>query len=235
MKIALLVCDDSNRTFPHASGSYVDMFTQLFSEIDHEVELVAFEMQRKEFPEDISSFDGFLSTGGSNSVYEDLPWIDAMKSFVAKLYVEKQKYFGVCFGHQIIAEALGGKVEKAKEGWMVGVKETEITKIQPWMKPAKTLFKLISSHKDQIVKLPPNAETIGLYQGCNCSVLKLEDHFVGVQGHPEFKKEYAQPLMESRKDIIPTEVIEVARASFASSPDHKLLATWSYNFFKEKG
>ncbi len=233
MKIALLVCDDSNKTFPHNSGSYVDMFDRLFEGIEHKVELIPFDVRFNKYPGDLSIFDGFLTTGSSYSVYENVPWIYELKNFIRKLFENNHKYFGICFGHQLIAESLGGKVEKSNEGWMVGVKQTKIIKEQPWMMPQQSYCMAISSHHDQIVELPPKAEVIGYYKGCQHSMIKVGDHFIGFQGHPEFRKEYALPLMESRRDRIAVETIESAKFSFEISPDHKLLRTWIYNFLSE--
>lgn len=233
MKIALLVCDDSMKTFPHNLGSYVDMFVRLFENIEYKVELIPFDVRLNEYPRDLNIFNGFLTTGSSCSVYEDVVWINELKKFIQKLYENNFKYFGVCFGHQLIAESLGGKVEKSKEGWMVGVKQTEIIKQQPWMVPQQSNCMAISSHQDQIVELPPKAEVIGYYKGCHYSMIKVNDHFIGFQGHPEFRKEYALPLMESRRDRIAIEIIEAAKPTFKISPDYKLLSTWIYNFFSD--
>ena len=231
MKIALLICDDAINLFPHRSGSYVDMFNRLFEGLDAKVELSPFDVRRNEYPKDLRVFDGFLTTGSACSVYENVPWINELKNFIRKLFDNGQPYFGICFGHQLIAESLGGKVAKSDEGWMVGVKRTEIIKQQKWMLPQQSHCLAISSHQDQIVELPPQTEVIGRNQGCQYSMIKLGEHFIGFQGHPEFRKDYALPLMESRRDRIAVEIIESARPTFAISPDFSVLGTWICNFF----
>ena len=273
MKIALLVCDDSNRTFEHNSGSYVDMFVDLFAPLKDEVsrpiiqnaidqnrefqkqqdkkhkiesdddfsieqkkekiELIPFDVRINEYPNDLNIFDGFLTTGSVHSVYEKLPWINTLKNFIQKLCENNHKYFGICFGHQLIAQSLGGKVEQSNEGWMVGVKQTNIIKPQPWMTPRQSSCHIISSHRDQIVELPPGAEVVGHSQGCPNSMIKLGETFIGFQGHPEFSKEYALPLMISRHDQMNEETIEAAKKSFEVSPDQHLLRNWIINFFSK--
>ncbi|MES0491900.1 MAG: hypothetical protein ABUK01_18030 [Leptospirales bacterium] len=237
MKIALLVCGDVDKTFQHNSGSYPDMFVRLFAgtenNTDQQVELVPFDVRLNNYPRDLTVFDGFLTTGSSLSVYENLTWLYELKNFIRKLYKNGHKYFGVCFGHQLIAESLGGKVEKSSKGWMVGVNQTKIEKPQTWMTPEKSDCMVISCHQDQVVTLPPESEVIGYSLGCPYSMIKVGDHFIGIQGHPEFTKDYALPLIESRQDKIPIDTIEAAKLSFEISPDNTLLRTWIINFFSE--
>jgi GMP synthase (glutamine-hydrolysing) len=233
MKVALLVCDDSSRAFPHHQGSYLDMFVRLFSFIKHNVELIPFDVRFNNYPDDWGIFNGFLTTGSSFSVYEDVPWIQELKNFTCKLYESGHKFFGVCFGHQLIAESLGGKVAKAPQGWMVGVKQTDIILNKSWMDPQSSHCMVISSHQDQIIQLPPKAEVIGFSEGCPYSMIALADHFVGFQGHPEFSKAYALPLMESRQDRIPKKIIQEAKQSFEISPEQHMLASWIFNFFNQ--
>lgn len=234
MKIGLLVCDDSNKSFPHESGSYVEMFRELFEKLDESIELVPFDVRADEYPKDLTPYAGFLTTGSACSVYDNLPWIETLKIFLHQLYNNHCKYFGVCFGHQLIAESFGGLVKKAPADWMVGVKQTKILKPQSWMQPNNLLCNAISSHQDQILELPNGATRIGAYEGCANAMIKMGERFIGFQGHPEFKQSYALPLMESRNDRISKEILSVARKTFEISPDHKLLAKWIFNFFNER-
>ncbi len=238
MRLGLLICDESKSAIDHPCGSYLNMFQKLFSEFK-EVELVGFDLCQGEYPMDPTEFDGFVSTGSSVSVYDDLEWIQRFEEFLRKLYQLEIKYFGVCFGHQMLARALGGEVGKANQGWMVGVKSVEVHSAQDWMGPNiqtsaenKTKVNIISSHQDQVITLPKGGFPIASSLDCPIAMFGVGDNLVGIQGHPEFQREYAQPLLESRREMIGDIIVDPAIQSYEESLDSREIACWIVNFMK---
>jgi len=235
MNICLLKCGSVFKHLEHISGDYNDMFARLFSNNSFDIKWDVFEVYKGNYPVNLTRYDGFLSSGSLSGVYEDDPWIKEYQTFVQRLFLEKYKHVGICFGHQMIARALGGVVEKAAQGWGLGIKTVTIHEIQPWMSPVpgKTI-KLIFSHQDQVIKLPVNAQVIASSAHCPVTIFTVDDLFLGIQPHPEFSKAYSKATIEYRRESVERKTVENALASLVQTTDEKLLAHWIYNFFTFK-
>ena len=235
MKIGLLQCDSVLDSLQEKHGNYPAMFRDLFKGLDSRIEFSVFDVREGEYPEDIHAFDGFITTGSRHGAEDDLPWIKELISFVQTLYQAQIKLVGICFGHQIIAKALGGKVMKSDKGWGVGMSVNEVVddpSQHAWMQPAKAELKLIVSHQDQVVQLPKGSQVLAASEFCPAYMYRVGECFLSVQGHPEFSKAYSHDLMESRRDRIPHDVIEAGQASLKQDEDDELMTRWIINFLK---
>ena len=127
MKIGLLVCDHVRGKFLDISGDHPDMFRRLFAGYP-DVEIVPYDAINGELPADLYECDAWIATGSKYSVNDDYQWIRDLEDFVRRVASSSVPFVGVCFGHQLIASALGGSVVESERGWGVGVKEVEIAK-----------------------------------------------------------------------------------------------------------
>ena len=233
MNICLLKCGNVQHDLLHVSGDHEDMFISLFQKYAPSVRLFVFDVQKDIYPNNLNDYVGFLSTGSPESVYDDFSWINTYKSFTHKLFLNGHKHVGICFGHQMIAEALGGKVEKSERDWGIGIKSFQIFSSTPWMNDKKLEnYSLIVSHQDQIVKLPENTKVIAGNDHCPVGIFTIGDHVLGIQQHPEFTKEYHTASMNSRRNIIKPELIESALKTMDQKTDSGIVAKWIENFFK---
>ena len=228
MNIAILNCDQIKPEFEQAYGQYPRMFKSLLSNIDKEMIFSEFDVMHGEYPQDINDSDLFIITGSRADAYADIPWINHLKVFVNKLNDQKKKLFGVCFGHQIIAQALGGTVKKAESGWHVGVDKLELLD-NTLMDLA--VLDLIFSHQDQVIEIPPSAKLIGTC-GSNCpnAAFTIGNHIVALQGHIEFSKSFAKDLLDMRKEILGEEKYTSAIKSLAKETDEVLLTQAVVNY-----
>jgi GMP synthase-like glutamine amidotransferase len=234
MNICLLKCGTIQPDLLHISGDHEDMFISLFKKHVPSIRLFVFDVQKDNFPCNLNDFDGFLSTGSPDSVYNNEEWINTYKNVTHRLFLRKHKHVGICFGHQMIAEALGGKVEKSENDWGIGIKTSDIYTHPSWMNDENLkTYSLIVSHQDQVVKLPEKATIIAGNEHCPVGMFGIGDHVLGIQQHPEFSKEYLIALLNSRRNIIKAELIESALKSMDQKTDSAIVAKWIAHFFKK--
>jgi GMP synthase-like glutamine amidotransferase len=222
VKLGLLVCDHVRPEFLHVSGDYPDMFRRLFT--NHpDVDIVVYDVIGGEMPSDPAECDAWITTGSRYSVNDDEPWIRQLEQFVREVAKEKVAFVGVCFGHQLIAKALGGTVVKSDQGWGVGAKEVRVREDLGLGRS----YTVITSHQDQIDELPPGAEILGWNEHCPISMLGVGENMIGIQGHPEFDPAYSEALMESRRgDLIPEATVEDGMSSLDRDIDGDRLVDW---------
>ena len=177
-------------------------------------------------PEDHAAY---LITGSAAGVYDPLPWIAPLEDFLRSAK-GKAKLIGVCFGHQVMAEAFGGKVEKSIRGWGVGLQRYEIVVRAPWMDEVNSID-IPVSHQDQIVVQPPHTHILASSDFSPFGMLAYEDQpAISMQFHPEFERDYARALIESRRDRLTDP--DAALASLDAPDDRARVAGWIRGFLE---
>ena len=233
MKIGILECDVVADELQAEFGNYATMFEAMLGEVAPDFEFVTYRVLDSEFPASVDDCDGYITTGSRHGVNDGLPWIDTLEQFVADLVKDEKKFVGICFGHQVLAKALGGQVAVSDGGWAIGISCNEIDVTKAWMNPAQKNLNLIVSHHEQVSKLPEGVEVLASSDFCPYYMLQYGDHMMSVQGHPEFSKAYSSALMDKRADRIPAERIRSGKASLEESMHSNLMMQWIVNFFKE--
>jgi len=233
MKLGVLLCDHVQPQLQPDFGDYSQMFKAIVSSSNVPVDLHYFDVINGEFPEYLDSCDCYITTGSKHGVNDNLPWLTQLTEFVVSLHKAKKGLVGICFGHQLIAKALGGSVDKSVKGWGIGIARAKTIKHTPWMKPQAQAVNLVVSHQDQIKTLPSNAQILLSNEFCPCSMFTVGKHFLGVQGHPEFSRIYSYALMDSRRDRIPAERITLAVNSLAYQADDVLVMKWLIQFLQQ--
>lgn len=223
MKLAILETGRPPGDLVRRFGDYPAMMTRM---LDGEFEIDTFDVAAGEFPADPSDYEAYLVTGSPAGVYDPLPWIEPLKQFLRD--AGDRKLVGICFGHQIMAEAFGGHVEKSDKGWGIGLQHYEIDRVEPWMDEMASID-VPASHQDQVVAQPPHTEVIASSPFTPFAALAWTDRpAISVQFHPEFDSDYAKALIEARREKMPD--ADRAIASLARPNDNARIADWIRRF-----
>jgi GMP synthase-like glutamine amidotransferase len=175
--------------------------------------------------------DGWILSGSPKSAYDKDEWILDLQKFIKSTFEKEIKLAGVCFGHQLIAHSLGGKAEKSKNGWGVGVREFSIIDQAPWMNPSIKKCSLIFSHQDQVSQLPTGAKLLAEDAFCPIQMYSVGHHVFSFQGHPEFTPEFAQMRLDSRKALIGEETYSTASKNLHNKTNRSEIGQWLRHFF----
>ena len=222
MKIAILETGRPPGNLTDEFGDYPAMFAQMLGD---GFEIESFDVQSGQLPDPVAHH-AYLITGSPAGVYDPLPWIDPLQQFIRS--ANGAKMVGICFGHQVMAEALGGHVEKWKKGWSTGLHRYAIVRSEPWLDGAGTIA-IPASHQDQVVVQPPNTEVLAASDFTPFAALAWTDRpAISFQFHPEFSPAFAKALIEKRYDAVPDP--EAAIASLDAPNDSPRVAQWVRNF-----
>ena len=234
LKIAILEADHVAEHLRVIHGSYPEMFTQLLQWADGSVVCDAFTVIDGQYPDSMRDYDGFLITGSRFSAYDSETWIAKLMAYVKELYRARKPLVGICFGHQLIAQALEGATERAKQGWGIGARTSRLYYRPQWMKtlPEKNEFTLLHSHQDQVTKLPKHAALLAGNSFCPNAMYQLGETILTFQGHPEFTKQYCLGLMGMRKEQLGQELYQEGVKSLNQSVDTDLVGKWIVEFFQ---
>ncbi|SEN17851.1 GMP synthase-Glutamine amidotransferase [Gemmobacter aquatilis] len=222
MLIGILQTGQAPDILAEQSGDYPDMFQRLLA--DQGLEFRTYRVLDMEFPADVAECDGWLITGSRFGAYEDHPFIKPLEAFIRAAYDAQVPMVGICFGHQIIAQALGGKVEKFPGGWSVGPTEYDF---------GGERLRLNAWHQDQVVEKPAMAEVAACSDFCQNAALVYGDRAFTVQAHPEFKDDFVDGLMKTRgKGVVPDALMAEAGARLGSEIHDQTIAERIAAFFK---
>ncbi|GAB2802211.1 GMP synthase [Halomonas shantousis] len=232
MRIGLLQCDDVAEELQPRHGNYPEMFERVFAAIDPTLEFRHWRCHDGDIPDDVEATDAWLITGSKFGVNDGHAWIESLCGFVRELWQAGKPLVGVCFGHQLIAKALGGAVDRCERGWGVGMSFNRLTTRAEWMEPWQEGLDLVVSHQDQVVQLPEKATVLAESDFCPVYLMQVGETFLGIQGHPEFAKAYSADLIALRQSSIPGNRMREGIASLHAPVDDQLMVRWALNFMR---
>lgn len=233
MKIGILktgdIPDDIDTEFPTYSHMIADMLENAGLDAQYEF----FDILAGNFPDSVTSCDGWLVTGSKFGVYEDHVWIAPLKRFIQSAFAQSVPMVGICFGHQIIAAALGGTVAKTDIGFLCGNNAYELTDHLSFMNQSDKDFTIQAMHQDQVITLGEAARVLAKSAHCANAALTYGDTVLSFQGHPEFSARYSRDLIETRTpQFIPPERGKQALENVDDNNQSGLVARWIADFYR---
>ena len=232
MKLTIIQTGDVPALLRPKFGPYRKMFEDMFDRtgLGFSYEMVAIS-DGEPFPKP-AQLEGIVITGSPAGVYDDLPWLDPLRNFIRAAYANRKPMLGVCFGHQIMADALGGDVRKSEKGWGLGRHSYEVRYRPAFMRGAPTELAVACSHQDQVIASPAEAEVILSSDFTpNAGLVYRNGAALSFQPHPEFADDYTLALAELRRGKAPDEVVDKAFASVAKPSNSRDVAGYIGQFF----
>ncbi|XP_077219572.1 gamma-glutamyl peptidase 5-like [Tasmannia lanceolata] len=196
-RFAVLLCAEDSEYIKKKYGGIFGVFVGMLAE-EGEIWDV-FQVAVGEFPEDgeLEVYDGFVITGSCHDAHGNEGWIIKLVGLLKKLDSMQKKVLGICFGHQILGRALGGKTGRAVNGWDIGVTTVNLSPLNHFSAlQLPSLLKIIECHQDEVWELPPSVEVIAWSEKTGIEIFKRENHILGIQGHPEYNKDILLHLID---------------------------------------
>lgn len=226
MTIAILQCGDAPAELIPEHGPYGEMVRRLLGGR----EAVIRDVTRGDLPSGVGEHEAYVLTGSPAGVYDPLPWIPPLLDFV-RAAKGRARLVGICFGHQAMAQALGGEVVKSPKGWGIGVQRYRLAGRAPWMEQADHVD-APASHQDQVVALPPGARVVGTSEFTPFAALDYGDA-ISFQFHPEVTPGFGRALVLAKREALGA-AAEAAIASYdgpdGAAPPWAPVAGWIGRF-----
>ena len=223
MLIGILQCGHFPEELQEGVGDYGEIYQRLLSNRGYD--FAVYPVVDGIFPDGPTACDAWLISGSKFGAYEDLPWIPPLEDLIRAIHTSKRPLVGICFGHQIIAQALGGKVDKFTGGWGIGRQTYHFDQGD---------LALNAWHQDQIVALPPEARVVGSSASCQFAALAYGDHVLTMQPHPEFGAPEMGGLLRLKgQDVLDPIALSKAQADLAVPVDNPLAAEKIAKFFEK--
>ena len=230
MKLGILETGAPPEEIRGRYGSYPSMFRRLFGESAYEY--AVYDVAAGESPSGVDACGAWLVTGSSAGTYDPEPWIAPLEDFL-RAAKGQAPLVGICFGHQIMAQAFGGRVIKSPKGWGLGLQRYRLAESLPWMDSGEPIA-VPGSHQDQVVEAPPGAQVIGGNEFCELGMLDYgEGRAISLQLHPEFEPDYAKALIETRRGTrLTAEEADRAVMSYEQPDDRQRVGGWLQRFIE---
>jgi GMP synthase-like glutamine amidotransferase len=232
MHIGILVTNTDSSEFAKRRPSDGEKFKTLLQPLRPDWDITALQVKDGEFPKSVHDFDGYVIGGSPASANGGEAWINTLMSFIRELDAEAIPTIGVCFGHQVIARALGGRIDKNPGGWGFGVSPTAFIKHEAWMFPPKEKLNLYAAHSEQVLELPRHAEMVGGSTFCPFGSYKIGNHIFTTEYHPEMTPEFFVDLTHELEKYIGMPVAQEARKQCEVPSDGNIFAQWMVQFFE---
>ena len=187
-------------------------------------------------PADLSAFDAVVFSGSPASVNDEAPWIDHLTGQVRALHARRVPMVGICFGHQLIARALGGAVGPNPRGLIAGPVPVRWTAQPQWMQPPRAEVALRAMHHDQVLRLPAGAEPIAEADDCPFAAFRVGGHVLATQHHPEMPAVHLAAVLDLLERLPGLEArkvaIDSARRTLDEPTDGQLVMGWLAAFLE---
>ncbi|MCO5586431.1 hypothetical protein L7F22_040371 [Adiantum nelumboides] len=237
-KLAILLSGHASEYIRKTHGGVTVLIKNMLSDVGETWD--TFHVVDGEFPsdDDLYKYEGFIITGSFEDAHGTKPWVLRLCEVVRKAYKLNKKLLGICFGHQVICRALGGKTGRATHGWELGLKKVVLADamlLKSYAHQLSLSLTILEAHQDEVFELPPGGEVLASSETTRIEIFGMGNQVLGVQGHPEFTEDIALDILNSysKKHGIPEGVVCRAKLSLQESKaDSQMLRQMCKSFIK---
>lgn len=223
MHIAILMANTDESDFAARWPKDGEKFSTLLGGLRSDWRFSVFSVKDGVFPEGLAGIDGFLITGSPASVHDPDPWVAKLLALIRQIIDAEVPLFGACFGHQAIALAMGGVVDKNPGGWVLGLTRTMMENDE---------ISLYAAHNEQVLTLPKGAEALGGNAESPFGTYQIGARVLTTQYHPEMTPAFMAALVEHLDGKLPEAAIATAKASLSGTADTQRIAERIVRFFE---
>ncbi len=191
---------------PRAVTAQCGRYEQAFLNVLGPARCVVVDARKDTFPE--PDWAGIIVTGSPASANDPDPWVTKSEDFLKRAADQSVPIYGICFGHQHVAHAFGGRIDKNPYGWELGTVTVSLTpdgQRNPLFSTVPESFLAQQSHGEIVTALPPGATALAHNASCPYQAFSLETHIWGTQFHPEFTPAIMEGLIASLGAVLPPE------------------------------
>lgn len=232
MKVAILETDILRESLRPTYIGYGRMFQDLFARVGVDWQMPVYSVIQGEYPETIDDYDAFLITGSQHDAFADDDWIVRLRDYSRELFEAGKPLVGICFGHQLLAHALGGRAERAGSGWGLGVMHYQLLNRPDFIADPGEVSLLVS-HRDQVTALPSGARPLLGNDFCPLAAFHIPGRVLCFQGHPEFSKDYERALLPFREGDVSAEQMTAIQASLDDDHQGERIGRWMKAFVEQ--
>ena len=208
--ILIIQCGDTPLTIEQQHGKVPDWFKHALENKPYRIEVVK-PFEGEALP-DRDSFKLAIINGSSAKVTQEKNWIELTKEWVKVMMTYKKPLFGICFGHQLIADALGGRIGQESEGLELGLHEVGLHQDKhndPLLNHLNAPFNSILFHEQTVLSLPKDAIALGYSKKDKHQMIRYSPHAFSVQFHPEFKPEIMKSFIKENEEDLRKQNIDI--------------------------
>lgn len=220
------------REIAEAHGDFPAMIERWLTPALPEARFITIKLASGEDLPEPNAYDAYIITGSEAGVYEQLHWMAPLKEFILSAAAARVPQFGICFGHQIMAEAFGGRVIKSPQGWQCGLYDYQINTHE--LLPDVTVLPVLTLHQDQVVEPPPGAQVIGAHEASPYAMLQYRPEAFSTQCHPEFDVETVKAYLRLGKLSVPQTLVESSAHAMQRSPANDKIAALTASMFRRR-
>ena len=231
MRVAILVCSTDSSGFSEQFPNDGEKFVALFGPIRPDWSFHAVPVVDDVLPGLVEDYDAYIVTGSPKSNTASDPWVARLHAFIRKVHAKRVPMLGICFGHQAIAEALGGRLqpnpgESETESFHVGVAAMRVCAREGWMEPWRDTLRLYTAHSEQVTNMPAGARLLAWHPRCPVAMMAVDDHMLSVEFHPESYRDFMRAMIVSRADELDGAFVEEKLHEVEGETDGPVLAGW---------